>query len=388
MAVSGGAFAKGPGGGGGGGGGGRPGGESAGNNLSFPVIFSDGVVPGTYLEVLKQFSPITGDVTLPTVCAQEDNTTVPLPTDILCYYGRQNLGISEETGERIWFGDPKVWWLQERVQNKWQAHDPKDPNTAESLPVVVSAVDWGDLLESGSLITRQIRTEFAMYKNVIDDAEYGDEVDTRFGGTCDSSSDPSLCFVAYEMSGAVPGTDQSINEIQGNSFGPGEGQQPGTQVTLDPTLIKFGNHATVYSACARFLIQPVTVPGTLSWSTDAGQWITGAGEPIVEVSTYGGDYGAEVNAGGSMIYGYNWNATGIDPGRYRLTFVLDGEGRCGYPLKTMFDDTTQMINTGEVAAGVVVSHDALMLLGGNGSEGGLAYVDITVKTKGGGKPRP
>ena len=108
------------------GGGGGGGGETAGNNLSFPVIFSDGVVPGTYVEVLKAFAPIAGDPTCPTVCAQENNTIVPVPTNILCYYGRENLGI-RRGDRRAHLSGPamnRMWWLQERVQNKWQAHDP------------------------------------------------------------------------------------------------------------------------------------------------------------------------------------------------------------------------------------------------------------------------
>ena len=177
LAVSGGAFAKGPGSGGGGGGGGG-GGETAGNNLSFPVIFSDGVVPGTYVEVLKAFAPISGVPTDPTVCAQESNTVSPLPTNILCYYGRQNLGIDEETGDRIWVdGTERMWWLQERVQNKWQAHDPI--HAVGLPPVTITAVDWGDLLESGAITTRMIRTEMTLFKLVDPaDAVYGDEIAT------------------------------------------------------------------------------------------------------------------------------------------------------------------------------------------------------------------
>jgi len=381
MAVSGGAFAKGPGSGGGGGGGG----ETAGNNLSFPVIFSDGVVPGTYVTVLKAFAPIEGDPTLPTVCAQESNTTVPVPTNILCYYGRESLGISEETGVREFTGDPKLWWLQERVQNKWQAHDPIHPLGAE--PVVVTALDWGDLLESGAITTRMIRTEMTLFKSVdAADAVYGDEIATLSGGTCDVTI-PDNCFAAFKMSGAVPGTDQSINEIQGNDFGPGGTVNPGTTTVVDPISIK-GYHATVYSGCARLIVQKLTAdPAVLNWNSDTGRWVGDAAAPILELASYAGTYTPEVNAGGNLIYGYNWNAKTVATGRYRLTFVLDGAGRCPYPLNTLFDETTTVINTGEVAQGVVLSRDDLMTLGGSGAEGGVTYVDINMSAKGGGKPR-
>ena len=59
------------------------------------------------------------------------------------------------------------------------------------------------------------------------------------------------------MSGAVPGTDQSINEIQGNDFGPGGTVNPGSQTVLDPIALK-GYHATVYSGCARLIVQKIT----------------------------------------------------------------------------------------------------------------------------------
>ena len=329
--------------------------------------------------------PIEGDPTSPTVCAQEDNTVVPIPTNILCYYGRQNLGIDEETGNRIWVdGTERMWWLQERVQNKWQAHDPIHP--LGSGPVAITAVDWGDLLESGALNTRQIRTEMTLFKDVTGDPVYGDEIATQFGGTCDATV-PDDCFTAFQMSGAVPGTDQSINEIQGNDFGPGGTVNPGTETVIDPFDLK-GYHATVYSACARLVIQRLTAePAALGWSSEAGYWIGDAAPPIVNISTYGGTYGAEVNAGGNLIYGYNWNAKNVAIGKYRLTYVLDGGERCPYPLSTLFDNDTAIINLGEAAPGSVLSQDDLMILGGNGSEGGAAYVDISIKAKGGGKPR-
>ena len=396
LAVSGGAFAKGPGSGGGGGGGGGGSVEAAGNNLSFPVIFAEGVVPGGYVEVLKGFADLTGDVTSSAFCAQETNTTVPLPTNILCYRGRQNLGISEETGQRIWVGDPcpsedcRVWWLQERTQNKWQAFDPKH-DIVNGGKVIVTAVDWGDLLESGALNTRQIRTEITLFKDVSTDPVYSNKIAFDVSVPCDVTIDPEACFATYRMSGAVPGTDQSINEIQGNDFGPGTGAYVGTQTMLNPVAVK-GYHATVYSSCARLIIQKVTSPTNLSWDSSVGYWVNGAGAPVLTLTAYGGTYKAEVNAGGSLIYGYNWNAKNVVPGAYRLTYVLDGwtndGGRCPNPLNAEFDESTTIINTGEVAAGVVLSQGDLMTAGGTGVEGGAAYVDITIKAKGGGSPRP
>ena len=104
----------------------------------------------------------------------------PVPTDVLCYYGRHVSVSSEEgsVGDIIFDGEPcpsddcKVWWLQKRTQNFWktlsEGHD-------VSTPLVVSAVDVGDLLESSpSIQARQIRVEFNMLQNVpADDPELG-----------------------------------------------------------------------------------------------------------------------------------------------------------------------------------------------------------------------
>jgi hypothetical protein len=288
-------------------------------------------------------------------------------------------------------GDPKVWWLQERTQNRWQAFDPVHPSLT---PLVVTAVDWGDLLESSpSLNARQIRTEMTLLMDARTDSEFSPFIANLFGGTCDVVLTPDSCFGAFNMSGAVPGTDQSINEIQGTDYGPGVGTQPyaGTRTLIDPTMVKTdsvtqtGFHATVYSGCARLVIQRLLGTG-LSWDSTLGYWVGDAAAPVVNIAVYSGTYSAEINAGGSMLYGFNWNAKTAATGQYRLTFVLDGQPRCPVPLNTVFDSTTRVANPGEVSAGVVVSKQTLdEVLGGDGSEGGLAYVDVTLAAKGGGK---
>ena len=112
-------------------------------------------------------------------------------------------------------GDPKVWWLQKRTQNFWKAlsvgHD-------MTTPLVVSAVDVGDLLESSPQIaTRQIRVEFNLLQSVpAGDPELGQYVadwTTYTGGLplpapCvvpDVTGESIGCFAAFGMSGAVPG---------------------------------------------------------------------------------------------------------------------------------------------------------------------------------------
>ena len=417
----------------GGGGHKPPTGDAASNNLSYPVIWSDGVVkPGfvqstalafaqVYTDGAGRYYTLVGESQVD--CVGENDIVPPEKIDpnVLCYYGRLNLGISEETGERIFVGDPKVWWLQQRQpHNLWQAFN-VDVDPATTGPVVVTGVDTGDLLESSTVIkNKQVRTEFTLLKYVAtDDAQFGAYVLDPFDGTLTEDS-----FQAFGMSGAVPGTDQSIAETQGNDFGPGANGVPGTQTMLDPTTIKvatnyfdpdavapegdagteaeepgdprivpldppLGMHATVYSACARLMIQKVTGDDIL-WSSEEGRWVGTIGGPVVNVAAYNATtdvYSAEINAGGGVIYGYNWNtkANADGAGTYRVTFLLDGPtsegGRCTAPMNTVFDDTSMSVNVGERRPATLIPGTDEMFTAG---EGGLVYVDVEIGAGGGG----
>ena len=79
------------------------------------------------------------------------------------------------------------------------------------------------------------------------------------------------------------------------------------------------------------------VPGTEQsgvpiWNPDLGQW-DGGFDPVVNVAAYTNAYAAEINSGGGIVYGYNWNAKSAVTGTYRLTFVLDGNDAQG-PVRT------------------------------------------------------
>lgn len=340
---------------------GPPSGGEAGNNLSFPAIFSDNVRPDGWVTVT---APTYATITDPlTQCVGEDDivpgTAVPL--DRLCYYGRKNLGLDEATGVPVLEGEPcpsdacKTWWLQERVQNKWQAGNMDDPDS--TTPVVITALDWGDLLESSNQLSqKQVRTEMTLLQ--------------------DASLDPDFIDLAYNelahsMSGAVPGTDQSINEVQGTDF-------PATQTLVSARGIK-GYDATVYSRCARLVIQKLST-ATPAWNSALGYW-TGSGitAPLVNVKAYASTYSAEINAGGSLLYGYNWNTktAAAGSGRYRITFVIDGASKCSVS-NTVFDGTTQIVNPGNVNWATLVPQGDSTLT----DEGGLTYVDVTVKVTG------
>jgi hypothetical protein len=381
-----------------------PTGEEAGSNISFPIVLSDNVSPAGFpLDGAWKFATIADPAA---ECVGEDGVEDGVvPSTTLCYYGR-HVTVASDTGAIVFDGEPcpsadcKVWWLQKRPANFWKAltvgHD-------IATKLSVSAVDLGDLLESTpSIATRQIRTEFNLLQNVpAGDPELGTFVVADWNAAIPApcvipavAGQSTGCFAAVAMSGAVPGTEQSGNEAQGTDFGPGTGTWPGTQTLLDPTTVRaavpaVGDpipiHALVYSHCARFLIQKIA--GTPMWDSTIGQWTgAGVGTPVVNVSAYGGTYSTEINSGGGLVYGYNWNAKTLATGPYRLTFVLDGndaEGpACTTPLATEFTSgVTQLVNIGEANAPHLLSAGDSQL----GDEGGLVYIDIPLTTKGGGK---
>ena len=186
------------------------------NNLSYPVIWSDGV---SILTPLPQddwtFAAEITDTDPASQCFTGDTGGLPVPEDAVCYYD----GTVPALGH--------VWWLQQRDANKWQAFNP-----SATLPVAVTGVDWGDDLESrDNFNTRSvIRTEVVLLKNVVLDPT------TEFN---------PADFLAFEMSGAVPGTENSPIEMQGTNYGGPVNPSLGTQTLVDPTTVRPGFQATM-----------------------------------------------------------------------------------------------------------------------------------------------
>lgn len=366
--------------------------------MSFPVILSDNLTPNGFpLDGAWRFATITDPTT---ECVQEAGVVTGIvDPNVLCYYGR-HVTVVSETGQIVFDGSPKVWWLQKRAANFWKAfsvgHDVQ-------TRLAVSAVDIGDLLESTpSIATRQIRTEFNLLQSVSpSDPELGPYVVTDWSTTIPApcvvptAAGQSVgCFAAVAMSGAVPGTEQSGNETQGTDFGPGTAPNPGTRTFVNPATVRLatdvdGNaipiNALVYSHCARLVIQKIE--GGAVWDRTTGQWSgSGVGSPVVNVAAYAGSYPVEVNSGGGIVYGFNWNAKTASTGTYRLTFVLDGNDtqgpQCPTQLATRFDPSiTKLVNIGESnPSHIIYAGDSQL-----GDEGGLAYIDLTLTPKGGGK---
>ena len=355
-------------------------GEAAANNLSYPVIWSDG---DSILAPLPEwtFATITDPASQ---CFMGDTGGLPVPEDAVCYYD-----VEAPVGD-----SPQVWWLQQRDANKWQAFNP-----LATQAIAITGVDWGDDLESrDNFNTRSIiRTEVVLLKNVAEDP---------------TSEFDAADFLAFAMSGAVPGTANSPVEMHGTNYGGEANPVLGTQTLIDPTLVRPGFQATMYSACARFIIQKVVGdPAGLQWNPADGHWgpVSAVNNPVFNGAIYpdalADDYSAEINVSGSLIYGYNWNLrkVGEGAGLYRLTYVLDGGGEvggsCTTPLTTAFTPepanpeteapATEVVNvvTNPVATAAIVPAGDAGLNGDLG--GGLSYIDVVInaKTPGGGKKK-
>lgn len=378
--------------------GGKPAPETeVGNNLSYPVIWAEGVtkvLPGTL-----GMAPLTDgvwwyqwgtngvdpDVTPASCPPDPDESNLVLNPDGLNYCDD---GITNSL--TLFAGEPiadnpmplaKVF-LQKDAKNIWQAGS-ADWSAA---PVNVNWIDWGDNLESIDWYTRsQVRTEMVMFQDLLE------------------------AMVEYEMRHT---SGWGIDEVHGLA----------TDLLKTP-LIGAGLKATVYSHCARLTIQKLLVKrddpklAILQWVPYEG-WSEPEGYEFDLINPHifngsvheGGDgpgyYSAEINVKGRIIYGYTWNVrtlnddTPVPPsmiptpaGDYRLTFSFDNNV-VGVPLNTFFTQGTQIIVPLEVeVAAEVIEAEA----DNSGDEGGgtavidiannLTYIDIRILERGGGGGR-
>jgi len=373
--------------GGGGGGGGHT--EVAGNNLSFPVLWAEGVtkaVPTCETPILEGewwywwgMEGIDPNI-VPLSCA-------PDPDDeSLCDDGL----VGQATGAFPGLGyEPDLVraYLQKDPYNCWMAGSEE----VSSSPLNVHWIDWGDNLESVDWYTRsQVRTEVVLFQDL---------------------STPMTEYQMRHTSG------WGIDEVHGMATDlPPEGVDP------EP-LMGDGTSATVYSHCARLTIQKLLVPRT-DPALDCLGWVPGEGwtesdlclpdvnlinEHIFNGSVHeGGDgpgyYSAEINVKGRIIYGYTWNVrqlhddtpidgTGIPSaaGDYRITFSFDTV--CGtVPLNTFFTEgVTNIIVPLEEeleAAAAEEGSDGTDTGGGIGVldfGNNLTYIDVRILERGGGK---
>jgi len=332
--------------------------ETAGNNLSFPVIWSDGFekvlreppVPGeAYLEGewWHVWAEDPEEPTDPIYSCQPDNND-----DSLCEDGSEP---GNETS-KLFKG-----YIQKDELNVWQAD-----NFSVIKPLNVDLIDWGDNLESINWSIRsQVRTEIVLYENLLE---------------------PVLQYEMRHVSGW--GNDEvhglKVSQRGVPEFGP-------------------GNQATVYSHNARLTIQKLNidrdliVPGSLTWVPNDGWTETDPNdddivkEPIFNMAVYEasdgpGYYNSEINVKGKIIYGYTWNLKKLNDGVgcYRITYSFDEEGGV-VPLNTFFDESTEIIIPIEETSGTFSSdgepRGGVAIID---TENNLTYMDILIVRKPGG----
>lgn len=347
--------------------------ETAGNNLSFPVLWAD--------DYDKPLPGIMGEYSLNGVWWY---VWGPEPIDpnspiYSCQPNPANPAVCLD-GTAPGDGVSTVYkaYVQKDVNNSWQAFNATPTNG----PVNVDLIDWGDDLESVNwTVNSMVRCEVVLFE-VLDDETYNKE---------------------YPMYPQFP-----MRHVYG--WGASEVHGVPTSKTLGDKEPIFdmvsGDTATVYSHNARFTIQKLnvsdlaSVEGKLEWVANEG-WkeIDPAtnliNDPIFNMPVYeGGDgpgyYAAEINVKGRVIYGYTWAVRKLNEGDgyYRLTFSLDETGGI-VPLNTYFDEGTQIIIAEEEEEEITTEAE-------EGERGGtgvidvannLTYMDIliTAKTTGGGK---
>lgn len=341
---------------GGGGGGGGGGGEdpTAGNNLSYPVVWADAAyqktLPGT-----PGMTPITNGSWWwwwGVIEGAEGTADVPLS----CPPDPANEALCLD-GTAPGAGAVKAY-LQKDEDNTWQAQAMTAAGNVD-----VDWIDWGDDLESKDwTLSSQVRIEHVVTEAV---------------------ATPMTEYVMRHTSG------WGADEAHGLSV------LPATSVAevLANTL------PTVFSACARLSIQKLNVPrgdpavSTLVWQDT--MWVgTAVNQPIFSKAVWQaadgpGYYNAEINVKGKIIYGYTWGVRRLNQGAgdYRITFSFDPDLACPALHNTFITTATQIVLPEEEVVVTAEPVDA----GGVGvlrPDLNLTYMDVRIVAKqgGGGKP--
>lgn len=306
------------------------------NNLSFPVIWAEGVtkvLPGT-----PDMAPVLDGAWW---YQWGTNGSDPNVTPASCAPDPDNIAYCDD-GIALQFDTSRVpgyppadsplplarAYLQKDPNNVWQAQSFSMKNLDGTFvaPVNVDLIDWGDNLESQDWTTKsQVRAEVVLFEDHL----VGDAEPAPF---------PMLEYGMRHASG------WGIDEVHG------------LEATLDAVpVLGPGTQATVYSNCARLTIQKLTVPRTdpalaglvwvagSGWTEPEGSMVDLVKEPLFNKPVWeGGDgpgyYAAEINVKGRIIYGYTWNLKTLNdgPGDYRVTFSLDPTGVCPSTLNTFF----------------------------------------------------
>jgi uncharacterized membrane protein YgcG len=359
--------------------------EGAGNCLSFPVIWAEGVAKSLRDNPGVDPYMIEGDWWY----SWGTNGSDPNITPASCPPDPDNEAFCDD-GMPGQFDDTLVpgfpvadnpmplakAYLQKHPENFWEGQI----LDLSHLPVNIDKIDWGDNLESVDWYTRsQVRTELVLFEDF-------------------PSTDPApdVNWKEYSMRHT---SGWGIDEVHGMAADLSDNPIYGT-----------GLEATVYSKCARLTIQkfqddnPDPNDPLLAWDVVNGEW---TGEGIINPAIFNmavheaqdgpGYYNAEVNVKGRIIYGYTWNVRrlhddfgGTAAGKYRITFSFDTDCS-GTTLNTFFDGNTIILvpEEEEIITQVAMAESEDDGEGGGGtgvlrSDLNLTYMDINILERGGG----
>jgi hypothetical protein len=258
-----------------------------GNNLAVPAVFAEGY-------------GLTGEPT------SANNGLRGLPGDVFQANGVNTvscfLADKTTTGPACYLQQTAAVWQAQTADGKPAQID----GTGNRVPGEDVVVNWSDNLISQRWTPgAPVRVEVVLYQN-------NNESFPTFGNS----------MMGYNMF---------------YNSGKGSTEMWGTDGTINTS-----DYRTVFSINARLKIEKLNVDGkTIDLTTTSTCGFNGA---IWEAFNKDGpgNYVAEVNVSGNLIYGYNWmlnqcdTATGANPvGKWRLTFSLD-------PSATALDGTTKL----------------------------------------------
>ena len=313
------AMAAGP---GGGGGGGKPGGETVGNNLSFPVEWSEACRLLT-LRGTEEQATVLG-VVLPGTYTMDDTT-------------------------------PCLGAVQKDALNTWQAENELVPGTT------VARIDWGDNLESKDWRVGQVvRVETGLYDDVTTPM-------TRY----------QMCYISGSGTSEVWGLQVTDNGAEATPR-----SSPVSSESTEAMVYTAGARMTIQLIDPAMDLK--WDAEMHQWvPVNEGDVVA---DPVFNKATHEkiadgpGSYGAELNVQGKVIYGYVWNTRGLTAGEYRLTFSLDQLPT--FESGTSFDEATKIlvsVETEVVAEDEEGGNVALVDV-----TNPLTYIDVALTAGGGG----
>jgi len=272
--------------------------ETAGNNLSLPVIWAEG--------------------------KSLDMRGVMLEATLDGPYWSDEFGVK--------------WYFQQEDLNYWQAQN----MDGSSAPVNVSWIDWGDNMEAQIWTTRSIvRTEVVLY-NDLPTPMTGYEMAYLWGDGIEEVW--ATNGVQYDSTQATVFSWLARYTVQKLAVQPYIEDENGTPVAAIPN----DQLGLTWNTTTHQWDGPVgiTLYNSAVWEAEGVD-----GQALSEI------YSAELNVPGKVIYGWNWNVkrNSDGAGYYRITFSLDpttGPDKTPVDCNTFFADGTTQILPGNPGGGI------------------------------------